>query len=101
MEKEQEEARLAEEKLAKEAAEAKEAEEAAAREQAEAEEAKRLAEQEAEEARLVQRAALRKVLKKAAKAAAATDPVDVVLTVGGQVVVDDERDLLHVDAAAE
>jgi len=29
------------------------------------------------------------------------DPVDVILSVGGQVVVDDERDLLDVDASGE
>mmetsp|Transcript_27262 Transcript_27262/g.80176 ORF Transcript_27262/g.80176 Transcript_27262/m.80176 type:complete len:208 (-) Transcript_27262:727-1350(-) len=37
----------------------------------------------------------------AAEAARAADAVDVVLAVGRQVVVDDERDLLHVDAARQ
>ena len=32
---------------------------------------------------------------------ATTDTVDVVLAVGGEIVVDDERDLLHVDTTGE
>ncbi len=35
------------------------------------------------------------------ESAATTDTMDVVLTVGGEIVVDDERDLLDVDAASE
>eukprot|EP00953_Heterococcus_sp_UTEX-ZZ885_P025491 13864-Heterococcus_DN1.PRE.3 len=37
----------------------------------------------------------------AAKPAAAANPVDVVLSVGGQVVVDDQGHLLHIDAAGQ
>ena len=35
------------------------------------------------------------------KSASTTNPMDVIFTVGGKIIVDDERDLLHIDATSQ